>query len=74
MVRGILSEWVGVSDEGGPLYYGEYFGLSTDTKPTDGIVTGSKFTEVDTGKVYLFDEEADADKAWVEQGADNGAE
>lgn len=36
--------------------YVEYFGLSTDTKPTSGIVTGSKFTEVDTGDVYLFDE------------------
>lgn len=31
-------------------------GLSTDTKPTDGIVTGSDFTEVDTGDVYLFNE------------------
>ena len=38
-------------------------GLSTDTKPTDGIVTGSDFTEVDTGDVYFFDEESD----WVKQ-------
>lgn len=30
--------------------------LSTDTKPTEGIVTGSIATEVDTGDVYLFDE------------------
>lgn len=36
--------------------YVELFGLSTDTKPTAGIVTGSKFTEVDTGDEYLFDE------------------
>ena len=37
--------------------YVEYFGLSTDTKPTsDEIITGSKFTEVDTGDVYLYDE------------------
>ena len=36
--------------------YVELFGLSTDNKPTAGIVTGSKFTEVDTGEEYLFDE------------------
>lgn len=30
--------------------------LSTDTKPTADIVTGSIATEVDTGDVYLFDE------------------
>lgn len=31
-------------------------GLSTDTKPVDGIITGSKFLEVDTGYSYEFDE------------------
>lgn len=36
--------------------YVELFGKSTDSKPTTGIVTGSKFTEVDTGDEYLFDE------------------
>ena len=36
--------------------YTEMFGLSTDEKPVTGLVTGSKFTEVDTGDVYLFDE------------------
>ena len=46
--------------------YVELFGLSTDAKPTSGIVTGSVFVEVDTGKVYLFNEAA---SAWVEQGA-----
>lgn len=30
--------------------------LSTDTKPTAGIVTGSLALEVDTGDVYGFDE------------------
>lgn len=30
--------------------------LSTDSKPTEGIVTGSVALEVDTGDVYLFDE------------------
>ena len=31
-------------------------GLSTDDKPTTGIVTGSEFLEVDTGDVYAFAE------------------
>ena len=29
---------------------------STDTKPTENIVTGSMALEVDTGDVYAFDE------------------
>ena len=42
--------------------YSEMFGLSTDSKPTAGLVTGSKFTEVDTGDVYLYDE---VGKSWA---------
>ena len=38
----------------GGLKYIEAAGLSTDTKPTTGIVTGSRFTEADTGDVYMF--------------------
>lgn len=41
--------------------YIEAAGLSTDTKPTD-FATGSIFTEVDTGKVFLFN-----GSEWVEQ-------
>lgn len=36
--------------------YVELACLSTDTKPTDGIVTGSLALEVDTGDVYAFAE------------------
>ena len=46
--------------------YIEAAGLSTDSKPTTGIVTGSVFLEVDTGKVYLFDE---AGSQWTEVSA-----
>ena len=35
-----------------------YYGLSTDTKPTDGIDNGSRFIEMDTGKVYMYDAES----------------
>ncbi len=37
--------------------YVEAYGLSTDAKPTSGLVTGSFFMEVDTGRVFLFDED-----------------
>lgn len=41
--------------------------LSTDTKPTANIATGSILTETDTGKVYFFDEAGAAGSEWVEQ-------
>ena len=34
----------------------EYTGLSTDTKPTGTIITGSLFMEADTGDVYVYEE------------------
>lgn len=34
----------------------KFYGLSTDTKPTD-CANGSKFFEINTGKAYRFDEE-----------------
>lgn len=45
--------------------YVEMAGLSTDAKPTAGLVTGSLFLEVDTGDVYAFDETTDT---WNEIG------
>lgn len=37
-------------------HYVKAAGVSTDTKPTDGLITGSYFVEVDTGKQFLYDE------------------
>lgn len=37
--------------------------LSTDSKPTTGIANGSLCLEMDTGKIYAFNETA---SAWVE--------
>ena len=45
------------------IHYIEAFGLSTDSKPT-GVVTGSVFVEVDTGKAYFYSEDSES---WVEQ-------
>ena len=42
---------------------------SNDTKPTTGIVTGSKAEEVDTGKKFAFDEESGD---WIEQPSGGG--
>ena len=49
--------------------YAEIFGMSSDNKPVEGLVTGSKFTEVDTGIIYLFDE---VSGEWFAQGSGNG--
>lgn len=34
----------------------EAYGLSTDTKPTRDLVTGSVFIEVDTSSAFFYDE------------------
>lgn len=49
--------------------YKECAGLSTDTKPTEGTVTGSKFHEVDTGIDYSYDE---VSRTWTPQNSGNG--
>lgn len=42
--------------------YVELACASSDTKPTDGIATGSVAVEADTGDKYLFDEDT---SAWI---------
>lgn len=34
-----------------------FIGLSSDTKPTDGIYNGSVFLEMNTGVIYMWDAE-----------------
>ena len=53
-----------VDGSSGDVYYEQYAGLSSETKPTMNIATGSEFFEVDTGKKYKFDE---LTNSWVEQ-------
>ena len=40
---------------GEELHYVELGCVHTDTKPTDGIATGSLALEADTGDLYAFD-------------------
>jgi len=42
---------------GDGLNLARFAGLSSDSKPTEDLVTGSEFVEVDTGCIYAFDEE-----------------
>ena len=41
----------------------EFRGLSTDEKPVESAGNGSIFIEMDTGKVFIFDEQ---NKVWKE--------
>lgn len=41
----------------------EFRGLSTDEKPVEKVGNGSVFIEIDTGKVFMFDEQ---NKVWKE--------
>lgn len=62
MIR-TLKRFIAV-DGGSELEYVEIACLSTDTKPTSGILNGSRLVEVDTGKKFRFDEDG---AAWCEQ-------
>lgn len=46
------------------LRYVEGACVSSDAKPTTGIITGSKLTEADTGDVYMFYEDSTT-PAWT---------
>ena len=50
-------------------YLDEYYGLSTDAKPTsEDVINGSSFVEMDTGKKYLYDA---GGKEWHETAANS---
>lgn len=46
-------------------WHKEFYGLSTDTKPTERLATGSLFIEVNTGDAYFFDE---VSETWIKAG------
>lgn len=50
----------GITEYGVPIYVG----LSTDTKPVDGVDNGTVILEIDTGDVFFFDQE---NSQWNEQ-------
>ena len=57
MISVNYEKWVSKTSPGGrSKYYREGECLSTDTKPTNGWANGSKLIEMDTGKLFMFDE------------------
>ena len=46
-----------LDSNGQTVQMSDLYGLSTDTKPTTGLANGSIFVEVDTGKLFLFNED-----------------
>ena len=52
--------------DGNPVYSAVIVGLSSDSKPTTGLISGSKFIEADTGKTYVLDAISDS-AAWTEE-------
>lgn len=55
----------GKDNSGNDLFYVVLAGTSSESKPTTGIVSGSRFVEVNTGKTYVFDGISDT-PAWTE--------
>ena len=62
-IRATNATLVEVKEQGEELYIANLFGTSSDSKPTTGYANGSTFVEVNTGKLFLFNE---ATGAWVE--------
>lgn len=56
MIRNTETPVIVEVNDGNSIVQVKLAGLSTDSKPTAGIATGSSFLEVNTGKVFLFDE------------------
>lgn len=46
-----------------------YVGLSTDTKPTEGVAPGSTFFETDTKRLFMFD-----GRKWLEKEFESNVE
>lgn len=53
-----------VDGASGDVYFMRLAGLSTETKPTENVATGSIFIEVDTDKKYVYDEQT---ATWTQQ-------
>lgn len=49
----------------------QYAGLSTDTKPVDGVQNGDSFVEIDTSDIYYFDAE---NEEWVSPNGGGGGD
>lgn len=65
MVTEVVSEKkFGVHPDGSRVKRSEYYWLSTDEKPIDGVDNADVGYEMDTQKVFMFDAEH---QVWIEQ-------
>lgn len=62
-IRALNATVAEVKEDGTVLNIANLFGTSSDSKPTTGYANGTVFLEVDTGKIYLFNENT---STWVE--------
>lgn len=56
--------WAEARGNFGKATYYEGVCLSTDKKPTEGVLNGSKLMEMDTATLYLYDAENQMWRAW----------
>ena len=56
MISTFKTDYIKISEDGEKKGV-ELRGLSTDTKPTEGIENGSIYIEIDTGKIFMYDAE-----------------
>ena len=61
MIRTLFSKPVGGSSEN--VFYKQFAGNSSETKPTANLAMGSEFMESNTGKKYVFNESTGQ---WIE--------
>lgn len=64
MISIIKTDIIKNEEEGKKIIVGEIVGLSTDEKPTENIGNGAIFIEIDTKKLYFFDEENQQWREW----------
>lgn len=62
---------VEVTEQGEELYIANLFGSSLDDKPVMGYANGTTFVEVDTGDIYLWDEDGES---WNKVGSSGGGD
>lgn len=57
MISTIKTDIIKNEKEGEKIITGQLVGLSTDTKPTENVGNGTIFIEMNTKKIYFYDEE-----------------
>ena len=65
-MKTLKKQLFGYASDGSALFFERIAGLASETKPTAGLVSGSEYLEVNTGREFVLDAESDT-KAWTER-------